>query len=309
MHSMSDLDGFIWYDGEFVEWRNATTHVLTHSLHYGLGVFEGIRAYATDKGPSIFRLPEHVDRLFRSAKILQMEIPYSQEQISEAIIESIKRNKLDSAYIRPLCFLGSEGIGLRTRDLKVHVAIASWNWGKYIESEKQEKGLKVKVSSFSRHHVNVTMCRTKCSGHYVNSMLALREVSDMGYDEAILLDTSGHVAEGSGENIFIVRDNKIYTPQLSSCLDGITRATVFELAKNRGWTVTERPITRDEAYIADEVFFTGTAAEISAVSSIDNRVIGNGKRGPITTQISKDYFMLVEGKNSDYQHWMTYCNE
>ena len=309
MMSMSDRDGFIWFDGDFVPWRNAQTHVLTHTLHYGLGIFEGIRAYQTEKGPAIFRLQEHIQRLFRSAKILQMEIPYSEEELFQATVQSIGKNELDSAYIRPICFLGSEGIGLRTRDIQVHTAIASWNWGKYIEADKQEQGMKVKVSSYSRHHVNVSMCRTKCSGHYVNSMLALREVTTMGYDEAILLDTSGHVAEGTGENIFVVRDNQIYTPNLSSCLDGITRATIIELAENRGFKVTERPITRDELYIADEVFFTGTAAEVAAVSSVDDRVVGSGKRGAVTAQLATDYFDLVEGRNSRYQHWMTYCNE
>lgn len=303
--SFADRDGVIWYDGKLVPWREATTHVLTHSLHYGMGVFEGVRAYKTEKGAAIFRLREHTDRLFDSAHILGMRIPYEKDVINDAIVATVRENTLESAYIRPLCFLGSEEMGLRADNLTVHVTVAAWLWGSYLGEENMEKGIRVKTSSFTRHHVNVAMCRAKATGHYVNSILALHEAQACGCDEALLLDPEGYVMEGSGENIFIVRDGRIYTPNLTSALNGITRDTIFQLAAESGSTVTEKQITRDEIYIADEAFFTGTAAEVTPIRELDGRVIGAGKRGPLTEKLQTMYFDQVHGRRSQHPEWLT----
>ena len=303
--SMSDRDGTIWYDGKLVPWREANTHVLTHTLHYGMGVFEGVRAYQTDKGTAIFRLEAHTDRLFRSAHILGMQIPYSKEQINEATRAAVRENKLESAYIRPMCFYGSEGMGLRADNLKVHAIVAAWKWGAYLGEEGQKVGIKVRTSSYNRHHVNITMCRAKANGNYMNSMLALREALASGCDEALLLDTEGYVSEGSGENIFLVRDGVLYTPDITSALDGITRATVMQLAADAGYKVIEKRITRDEVYIADEAFFTGTAAEVTPIRELDGRAIGAGARGPITEKLQTAYFDLVHGRSQKYPAWLT----
>jgi len=306
--SMADRDGVIWYDGEMVEWRNATTHVLTHSLHYGMGVFEGIRAYKTPKGTAIFRLEAHTDRLFESAHIMDMKIPYTKEEINQAVIASVRDNKLDSAYIRPLAFYGSEGMGIRADNLKVHLIIAAWHWGAYMGEEALKTGIKIRTSSFTRHHVNITMTRAKSSGAYVNSMLALQEAVSAGADEALLLDPEGYVAEGSGENIFIVKNGVIYTPEVTACLNGITRSTILTLARERGIDIVEKRITRDEVYIADEAFFTGTAAEVTPIRELDGRQIGIGCRGPITAVLQKAYFDLVSGKTDAYPEWRTLVN-
>lgn len=304
--SMDDCDGVIWLDGEFVPWREAKTHVLTHTLHYGMGVFEGIRAYKAAKGTAIFRLEEHTERLFRSAHILNMPMPYDKTTINQACLEAVKNNKLESAYIRPMCFYGSEGMGLRADNLKVHVMIAAWAWGSYLGSEGLEKGIRIRTSSYTRHHVNITMCKAKANGNYMNSMLALQEALTDGYDEALLLDNEGYVAEGSGENIFIIRDNIMYTPDLTSALEGITRETIMQFALENNITVKEKRITRDEVYIADEAFFTGTAAEVTPIRELDNRQIGDGMRGPITEKLQKLYFDCVEGKLDQYQDWLSY---
>ena len=304
--SMDDRDGVIWLDGKLVPWRDATTHVLTHTLHYGMGVFEGVRAYKTDKGAAIFRLQEHTDRLFRSAHILQMSMPYSKDEINEATRASVRENSLDSAYIRPMCFYGSEGMGLRADNLNTHVMVAAWSWGSYLGADGLEKGIRIRTSSFTRHHVNITMCKAKANGNYMNSMLALKEALDCGYDEAMLLDNEGYVAEGSGENIFLVRDGVIYTPDLTSALDGITRTTIMQLAREAGLEIREKRITRDEVYVADEAFFTGTAAEVTPIREVDNRPIGNGKRGPITEMLQTKYFDIVHGRLPEYDHWLDY---
>lgn len=303
---MDDRDGVIWLDGEFVPWREAKTHVLTHTLHYGMGVFEGVRAYKTDTGTAIFRLEDHTNRLFRSAHILNMPMPYDKEIINKACLDSVKNNSLESAYIRPMCFYGSEGMGLRADNLKVHVMIAAWAWGSYLGNEGLEKGIRIKTSSFTRHHVNITMCKAKANGNYMNSMLALQEALADGYDEALLLDNEGYVAEGSGENIFIVRDGIMYTPDLTSALEGITRETIMQFAEENNILVKEKRITRDEVYVAEEAFFTGTAAEVTPIRELDNRQIGDGKRGPITEKLQKRYFDCVEGKLSEYQNWLSY---
>lgn len=302
--SMADRDGLIWYDGKMVPWREATTHVLTHTLHYGMGVFEGERAYKTDKGTAIFRLSEHTDRLFRSAHILNMKIPFDKETINEATKNAVKQNNLESAYIRPMCFYGSEGMGLRADNLKVHVIIAAWEWGTYLGDDALEKGIRIHTSSFARHHVNITMCRAKANGNYINSIMALQEAQANGYDEALLLDVDGFVAEGSGENIFIVHNGILYTPELTSALEGITRDTVMKLAADEGIQVIEKRITRDEVYVADEAFFTGSAAEVTPIRELDNRNIGNGKRGPITEKLQKLYFDQVHGRREAYPEWL-----
>ena len=303
--SMSDRDGVIWYDGKLVPWREATTHVLTHTLHYGMGVFEGVRAYETPKGTAIFRLQAHTDRLFRSAHILGMDMPYTKDEINEATRAAVRENKLKSAYIRPMCFYGSEGMGLRADNLKVHVIVAGWTWGAYLGEAALRDGLKVRTSSYNRHHVNITMCRAKANGQYMNSMLALREAQASGSDEALLLDTEGYVSEGSSENIFIVRDGVLYTPDITSALDGITRATVMQLAAGLGIAVVEKRITRDEVYIADEAFFTGTAAEVAPIRELDGRKIGIGQRGPITEKLQNLYFDVVHGRNGGHPEWLT----
>lgn len=304
--SMAELDGVIWMDGNFVPWREAQVHVLTHTLHYGMGVFEGIRAYQTADGTAIFRLQEHTKRLVSSAKILDMDCPYSAEQINEATVATVRENGLDSCYIRPMMFYGAEGMGLHADNLKVHLMIAAWSWGAYLGAENMERGIRVKTSSFTRHHINATMCRAKSNGNYMNSMMALKEVSKAGYDEALLLDTDGFVAEGSGENFFMVRDGVLYTPELASALEGITRDTVIELAREIGIEVREKRITRDEVYISDEAFFTGTAAEVTPIRELDDRAIGNGKRGPITERLQKMYFDQVEGRRDQHREWLTF---
>ena len=303
---MADRDGVIWYDGKMVNWRDATTHVLTHTLHYGMGVFEGVRAYKTDKGTAIFRLKEHTDRLFRSAHILGMKMPFDKETISEAQKAAVRENNLDSAYLRPMAFYGAEAMGISAKTLSTHVIVAAWSWGAYMGEEAITKGIRVKTSSFARHHVNITMCKAKANGNYMNSILAHQEAAQDGYQEALLLDVDGFVAEGSGENIFIIRNGKLYTPDLTSALEGITRDAIIHLAKvELGLEVIEKRITRDEVYSADEAFFTGTAAEVTPIRELDNRAIGEGTRGPITEKLQTMYFDVVKGKNPKYAHWLT----
>ena len=304
MSTMADRDGVIWLDGEMVPWREAKTHVLTHTLHYGMGVFEGVRAYHAEQGTAIFRLQEHTDRLFRSAHILNMPMPFDRDTLNAAQKAAVRENNLDSAYIRPMCFYGSEGMGIRADNIRVHCMVAAWEWGAYLGAENMEKGIRIRVSSFTRHHVNITMCRAKANGNYMNSMLALQEALHDGYDEALLLDAEGYVMEGSGENVFIIRDGIIYTPDLTSALDGITRRTVIMLAEEMGYKVVEKRITRDEVYIADEAFFTGTAAEVTPIREVDNRPIGSGSRGPITEKLQKTYFDLVHGRLDSHQEWL-----
>jgi branched-chain amino acid aminotransferase len=302
---MADRDGLIWLDGEMVPWREAKTHVLTHTLHYGLGCFEGVRAYNTANGPAIFRLKEHTDRLFRSAHILNMKMPFSKDEINEAQRAAVRENNLDEAYLRPMAFLGSEGMGLRADNLKVHVMVAAWSWPSYMSPEAKELGIKVRTSSYTRHHVNITMCKAKANGNYINSMLALNEAISGGAEEALLLDNEGYVAEGSGENIFIVRDGVLHTPELTSCLEGITRATIIDFARDLGLQVKERRITRDEVYVAEEAFFTGTAAEVLPIRELDGRQIGEGKRGPVTEKLQSMYFDAVKGRLAAHQEWLT----
>ncbi|QQZ29177.1 branched-chain amino acid transaminase [Thiothrix subterranea] len=303
--SMSDRDGLIWLDGEMVPWREAKTHVLTHTLHYGMGVFEGVRAYKTDQGTAIFRLQDHTNRLFNSAKIMRMPMPYSKEQLNDAQRAAVRDNNLDSAYIRPMCFYGSEGMGLRADNLETHAMVAAWTWGSYLGAENMEKGIRIKTSSFNRHHVNVTMCKAKANGNYMNSMLALREALDDGYDEALLLDVDGFVSEGSAENFFLIKEGVLYTPELTAALDGITRKTVITLAQDLGFEVREKRITRDEVYVADEAFFTGTAAEVTPIRELDRRAIGSGTRGPITAQLQSLYLDIVHGRSDKYRDWLT----
>ncbi|WP_320819649.1 branched-chain amino acid transaminase [Thalassolituus sp.] len=302
---MSDRDGLIWLDGEMVDWREAKVHVLTHTLHYGMGVFEGVRAYETAQGAAIFRLQEHTQRLFNSAHILNMKLPYSKEEINEAHRAAVRENNLNSAYIRPMAFYGSEGMGLRAENLKVHVMVAAWEWPAYMGEDAKTKGIKIRTSSYTRHHVNITMCKAKANGNYMNSMLALREALDSGCEEALLLDNEGYVAEGSGENFFMMSNGVMYTPELTSCLDGITRRTIMEMARSMGIEVREKRITRDEVYIADEAFFTGTAAEVLPIQSLDGRVIGAGSRGPVTEKLQNMYFDTVTGKAPFKAEWLT----
>ncbi len=303
--SMSDRDGVIWRDGELIRWRDAQTHVLTHTLHYGAGVFEGVRAYDGKLGTAIFRLQDHTDRLFNSAKIIGMQIPFSKEEINQAQIDVVKNNEVPFGYLRPMCFYGSEGMGLRADDLKVHCIVAAWEWGAYMGTENLAQGIRVRTSSYTRHHVNSTMCKAKVNGHYVNSMLALQEAVRDGYDEALLLDPQGYVAEGSGENVFIVKEGMLYTPELTSALDGITRKTIISVAQDMNIPVVEKQITRDEVSIADEAFFTGTAAEVTPIREIDNRIIGAGSRGPITEKLQSAFFKIVHGEMDAYAHWLT----
>jgi len=307
---LSKLDGQIWLDGKLVPWQEAKVHVLTHTFHYGLGVFEGVRAYNTeDRGPCIFRLKEHTDRLFRSAKILQMDMPWDKDTLNEAQREVVRLNGLSEGYLRPMCFLGSEGMGLRADNLKTHVMVAAWPWPSYMDPEARDRGIRVRTSSYTRHHVNITMCKAKANGNYINSILALREAMNGGAEEALMLDNEGYVAEGSGENFFMVRDGVIYTPDLTSCLDGITRRSVFQIAADEGYEVRERRITRDEVYIADEAFFTGTAAEVIPIRELDARIIGEGGRGPITQKIQAIYFEAVRGQQARYSDWLTPVSE
>jgi branched-chain amino acid aminotransferase len=303
--SMADRDGFIWYDGKLVPWRDATTHVLTHSLHYGLAVFEGVRAYKTVEGTAIFRLAEHTQRLFNSGRIYLMEIPYGNEQLMAAQREVVRANKLESCYLRPIAFYGSEKMGVSPKGAKVHVAIAGWPWGAYLGAEALEKGIRVKTSSFARHHINVTLARAKFSGTYANSILANQEATMDGYDEALLLDVDGFVAEGSGENLFVVKNGKLYEPELTSALVGITRDSVITLANEIGIEVRAKRMTRDDVYIADEAFFTGTAAEVTPIRELDNRPIGNGECGPITKKLQSLFFDVVNGRNPKYKSWLT----
>ncbi len=304
--SMSDRDGFIWNDGALVPWREASTHVLTHSLHYGMAVFEGLRAYKTDKGTAIFRLNEHTDRLFNSAHIFQMAMPFDKKTLIEAQKEVVRANKLESCYLRPIAFYGSEKLGVSPKGAATHVSIAAWPWGAYLGAEALEKGIRVKTSSFTRHHVNITLVRAKASGNYMNSILANNEVTANGYDEALLLDPEGYVCEGAGENVFMVKNGVLYTPDLTACLEGITRATIITLARDLGISVIERRITRDEVYCADEAFFTGTAAEITPIRELDNRQIGQGKRGEMTKQLQALFFDCVNGKNAAHSDWLSY---
>ena len=301
---LSQLTGHIWLDGEMVPWQEAKVHVLTHTFHYGLGVFEGVRAYNTTQGAAIFRLQEHTDRLFRSAHILRMEMPFDKGTLSEAQREVVRANGLDEAYIRPMCFLGSEGMGLRADNLKTHVMVAAWAWPSYMDPEAMNRGIRVATSSYTRHHVNITMCKAKANGNYINSILALREALDAGFEEALLLDNEGYVAEGSGENVFLVRNGVLYTPELTSCLEGITRDSIIRIAEDQGLTVKEKRITRDEVYVADEAFFTGTAAEVVPIREVDNRTIGTGVRGPITETLQRIYLGSVRGAQADYADWL-----
>ena len=305
--SMADRDGFIWKDGKLVPWREATTHVLTHTLHYGMGVFEGVRAYGQPDGSvAIFRLKDHTQRLLNSAKIFLMDIPWTAEQLSDAQREVVRANKLSGGcYIRPLAFYGSEKLGVAARGNTVHVAIAAWPWGAYLGADGLEKGIRVKTSSFQRHHVNVTMCRAKAVGSYMNSILANQEATMSGYDEALLLDVSGYVAEGAGENLFIVKDSVLYEPAVTSGLMGITRLSVIQLAADLGIPFRDKLMTRDDVYLADEAFFTGTAAEVTPIRELDDRPIGAGNRGPITEKLQTAFFDVVNGKNPKYAHWLS----
>ncbi|POZ52846.1 branched-chain amino acid transaminase [Methylovulum psychrotolerans] len=304
--TMDDRDGVIWLDGQWVEWREAKVHVLTHTLHYGLGVFEGIRAYHATQGTAVFRMQEHTDRLFRSAHIMNMKMPFTKDEINQAQRDALVKNQLDSAYIRTMCFYGSEGMGLRADNLKVHVMVAAWPWGAYLGAESIEKGIRIRTSSYTRNHHNSTMCKAKANGNYINSILALQEALSNGYDEALMLDHEGFAAEGSAENLFIVRDGKIYTPETTSALEGITRDTVMTIAREQGYEVMEKRITRDEIYVADEAFFTGSAAEVTPIRELDNRTIGSGSRGPVTEQLQALYFDAVHGRGDSHADWLTY---
>lgn len=304
--SMADRDGFIWFDGKMVPWRDATTHVLTHSLHYGLSVFEGVRAYNTAKGTAIFRLREHTKRLINSGKIYHMTVPYSIDALMEAQLEVVRANKLESCYLRPIAYYGSEKMGISTKGMNVHVAIAAWPWGAYLGEEGLEKGIRVRTSSYVRAHVNATMPRAKVASTYANSILANREAIDEGYDEALLLDVQGFVAEGAGENLFVIKDGKIYEPEIASALTGITRDSVIQIAREFGLEVQSRRLTRDDIYICDEAFFTGTAAEVTPIRELDRRIIGEGKRGPITEKIQSRFFDIVNGRADQYDHWLAY---
>ncbi|MCC7310203.1 MAG: branched-chain amino acid transaminase [Sulfuritalea sp.] len=304
--SMADRDGFIWYDGKLVPWRDATTHVLTHSLHYGLAVFEGVRAYKTVSGTAIFRLQDHTNRLFASAHIYRMPMPYDKATLNAAHLDVVRSNKLESCYLRPIAFYGSEKMGVSPRGAATHVSIAAWPWGAYLGEEGMEKGIRVKTSSYSRHHVNVNMARAKFAGTYANSILANMEATEDGYDEALLLDVDGFVAEGAGENLFVVKDGVIYEPEIASALMGITRNTVITLAAELGYKVVAKRLTRDDIYIADEAFFTGTAAEVTPIRELDNRTIGAGSRGPVTTKIQSLFFDVVNGKVPAHADWLSY---
>jgi branched-chain amino acid aminotransferase len=301
--SFADRDGAIWMNGEMVDWRDAKVHVLTHTLHYGVGVFEGVRAYDTSNGPCIFRLHDHTRRLFDSAQILRLDIPFSKSDLNTAQRDVFEFNNLNEGYLRPVAYLGSEAMGLRADGLTVNVAIACWPWPDYMDPQSRELGITVRTSSYTRHHVNITMCKAKANGNYINSIMALREAIDSGCDEALLLDNEGYVAEGSGENFFLVKNGVIHTPELTSCLPGITRDTVLVFARELNIPVIERRITRDEVYIADEAFFTGTAAEVLPIRELDGRVIGDGKPGSITLRLQSLYFDQVRGKRDAHPDW------
>ena len=304
--SYSDRDGIIWMDGQMVPWREAKVHVLTHTLHYGLGCFEGVRAYQTEQGTALFRLEDHTKRLFRSAHILGMRIPYNEELLNQAQRSVVQENNLSSAYVRPIAFYGSEGMGIRADSLSTHVSIAAWEWGAYLGEDGLEKGIRVKTSSLTRHHVNISMCRAKACGHYINSILALQEAVNAGADEALMLDNEGYVMEGTGENVFVIRNGTIFTPDLTSALEGITRDTVVTLINELGLELIEKRITRDEIYISDEAFFTGTAAEVTPIAELDGRLIGSGTRGPITAKIQARYFDCVQGREPNHIDWLTF---
>ena len=305
--SMADMDGKIWMDGEFVPWREAKVHVLTHTLHYGCGAFEGVRAYKTEQGPAIFRLPEHTRRLFNSAKILRMPMPFTEQALIDAQCEVVRQNQLSSCYIRPLVFIGAERLGVSPKGNRIHVIVAAWSWGAYLGEEGMARGIRVKTSSYTRHHVNITMTQAKAVSNYTNSILANMEALDDGYDEALLLDASGFVSEGAGENLFVVKDGVIYTPDLSAgALNGITRNTVMHIAKDLGIEVVQKRITRDEIYIADEAFFTGTAAEVTPIRELDRVNLGSGARGPVTERVQQAFFDIVNGRNAQYSHWLTH---
>ena len=305
--SMADRDGFIWKDGTMVDWRDATVHVLTHTLHYGMGVFEGIRAYRqADGSTAIFRLDEHTKRLLNSAKIFQMKVPFDHATLVAASREVVAANKLESCYLRPLVWIGSEKLGVAAKGNTIHVAIAAWPWGAYLGEEGMTKGIRVKTSSFTHHMPNITMCKAKAVGNYPVSILSNQEATNEGYDEAMLMDPQGYVCQGSGENVFLVVDGKLSTPDLSGgALDGITRQTVMTLAAEFGIPCVERRITRDEFYIADEAFFTGTAAEVTPIRELDTRPIGDGTRGPITEKLQSAFFDIVNGRNPKYAAWLT----
>ena len=304
--SMDDRDGKIWMDGQMVEWRDAKIHVLTHTLHYGCGVFEGVRAYHTAQGPAIFRIREHTERLFNSAKILRMKIPFTFDEVVKAQLDVVRENKLESCYLRPLVWLGSEKMGVNPKGAKVHLMVAAWPWGAYLGEDGLKRGIRVKTSSFTRHHVNITMTQAKAVSNYTNSILANLEVTEEGYDEALLLDTNGFVSEGAGENIFIIKNGKLYTPDLSAgALNGITRNTIFAICGDLGLEICEKRITRDEVYICDEAFFTGTAAEVTPIRELDRIEIGAGSRGPITEKIQSAFFDIVNGRNPKFAEWLT----
>jgi branched-chain amino acid aminotransferase len=302
--NFADRDGWIWQNGTLIPWRDAKVHVLTHTLHYGVGVFEGVRAYDTPRGPCIFRLEDHTRRLFNSAHILGLKIPYSAEQVNAAQREVFRANELKEGYLRPMVYLGSEAMGLRAKGLSVNLCIAAWPWPDYMDADSRDRGIKLRTSSFTRHHVNITMCKAKANGNYINSILALHEALECGADEALMLDNEGYVAEGTGENVFVVKQGVLHTPELTSCLDGITRNTILQLAGEIGLEVRERRITRDEVYIADETFLTGTAAEVLPVRELDGRIIGNGKRGPITERLQTLYFDQVRGRREAFAEWL-----
>jgi len=303
---MADRDGKIWMDGQLVDWRDAKVHVLTHTLHYGCGAFEGVRAYKTERGTAIFRLQEHTERLFNSAKILRMKLPFTPEQVNEAQKAVVRANALESCYIRPLTWIGDKKLGVSPKGNTIHLMVAAWAWGAYLGEEGMKRGIRVKTSSYTRHHVNITMTQAKTVSNYTNSILANMEVTDEGYDEALLLDPSGFVSEGAGENIFIVKNGVIYTPDLSAgALNGITRNTVLHIAKDLGYEVVQKRITRDEIYIADEAFFTGTAAEVTPIRELDRIELGSGSRGPVTEKIQSAFFDIVNGRNPKYAHWLS----
>ena len=304
--SMADRDGKIWMDGQMVDWRDAKIHVLTHTLHYGCGAFEGVRAYNTADGTAIFRLEEHTERLFNSAKILRMKIPFTQEEVNEAQKAVVRENKLESCYLRPLTWIGSQKLGVSPRGNTIHLMVAAWAWGAYLGEEGMKRGIRVKTSSYTRHHVNITMTQAKTVSNYTNSILANMEATGDGYDEALLLDSAGFVSEGAGENIFIVKGGVVYTPDLSAgALNGITRNTVLHICADLGIEVVQKRITRDEVYIADEAFFSGTAAEITPIRELDRLPIGAGSRGPVTQRIQQAFFDIVNGRNPKYAHWLT----
>ncbi len=303
---MHDRDGKIWMDGELVEWRDAKIHVLSHTLHYGCGAFEGVRAYDTVNGTAIFRLQEHTERLFNSAKILRMKIPFTQDEVNEVQRTVVRANHLKSGYIRPLTWIGSQKLGVSPKGNRIHLMVAAWTWGAYLGDDGMKRGIRVKTSSYTRHHVNITMTQAKAVSNYTNSILANMEALDDGYDEALLLDASGFVSEGAGENLFIIKGGVIYTPDLSAgALNGITRNTVFHIAKDLGLEIVQKRITRDEIYIADEAFFTGTAAEVTPIRELDRIEIGIGSRGTITEKIQTAFFDIVNGRNPKYAHWLT----